>query len=87
MFLEGAAAAAFDAILKRDTGEERFYERSSIENQALFERDVEDLDARSFEASDLDTRSLANVVELKARSFDEEDIKLRSFEDSSTRFF
>ena len=87
---EGAAGAAFDAIMKRDAEQEHLYERDLLDNQDLFERDVEDLDARSFDTSELDIRSFEDAFELEARSFDEdlealsfgrEDIGLHSFED------
>ena len=90
MFTEGAAGVAFDAILKRDMEEEHLYERSLLDDPELFERDFEDLDARSFDASELDIRSLNDILEarafddeLEARSFDGEEIEARSFEDPS----
>ena len=89
MFAEGAGGAVFDAIMKRDGEEAHLYERSPLDDPELFERDFEDLDARSFDASELDIRSLNDVLEarsfddiLEARSFDGENLEARDFYDA-----
>jgi hypothetical protein len=64
------AGQALNAILKRD-----------LEGEHLFERDLSELETRSFEGEEIEARSFDDGFELEARSFEDlEELEARSWD-------
>jgi hypothetical protein len=81
LYLGGAAGAALNAILKRDLDEEHLFERDLPELETRSFEDGEGLEARSFEGEELEARSFDDASELEARSFEGfEELEARSWD-------
>jgi hypothetical protein len=65
----GTAGQILDEVLKRDM--EELVKRDTIEGELLYERDMSDFEARSFDTEDIEARSFDNIYDLEIRSFDD----------------
>jgi len=79
----GVAGEVLDAVLKRDLDEERFFERDVPELETRSFEDWEDLEERYFDEEEIEARSF-EADDLDARSFEEEnEFDARSFEEAN----
>jgi hypothetical protein len=51
--------------------EESLVKRDIMEGELLYERDISDFEARSFDAEDIEARSFDDMYELETRLFDD----------------
>jgi hypothetical protein len=77
----GVAGKVLDAVLKRNVDEEQLFERDIPELEIRSFEDGEGLEARSFEGEDIEARSFDDAYEIEARSLeDSQELEARSWD-------